>query len=123
MEGALHRAPNMHTRAGIAVVLTACALGCESEVPVRVVYVPIPEPCIGPPSNDEELVALIRRDTDDASWSAYHSERPPSVDLGYIGDAPVGRYPTPPHKLQEWEKPFRLGGQWGSGWGRYGGRR
>jgi hypothetical protein len=108
---------------GMAMVLAAGALGCVSEVPVRVVYVPIPEPCIGPRSHDEALVALIQRDTEDASWSAYHSERPPSIDLGYIGDAPVGRYPTPPHRLPEWEKPFRLGGQWSSGWGLHGVRR
>ncbi len=56
------------------------------------------------------------------AYAGYASVRPPHIDLGYIGDAKIGLGPQPHHKLQEWEKPFRLGGGWSRGWGRIGRR-
>jgi hypothetical protein len=104
----------MHAVAGLGFVLAASALGWENEVPPRtVLHVPMPAPtCVAIPTADADEVATI-----DTSSDPYHSERPPSIDLGYIGDSPIGREPSPPHRLQEWEKPFRLGGSWGGGWG------
>ena len=111
------RAAHQAILVGIGTVLAAAvwALGCESEVVARpVLYVPVPEPCVAVPSQpDDGLLAMIQQV--DGYESAYHSERPPSIVLGYIGDAPIGRYPTVQHRLQEWEKPFRLGGSYGAG--------
>jgi hypothetical protein len=39
---------------------------------------------------------------------AYHSERPKHIDLGYIGDNPIGTEPSPPHVDPPWEQPFTL---------------
>jgi hypothetical protein len=100
---------------GIVLVAAVWALGCESEVAARpVLYVPVAEPCVRAPSQpDDGLLAMIQQV--DGYESAYHSERPPSIVLGYIGDDPIGRSPTAQHRLQEWEKPFRLGGNYGAG--------
>jgi hypothetical protein len=32
--------------------------------------------------------------------------RPGSISLGYIGDAPLGTQPTPPHTEPYWTRPF-----------------
>ena len=61
---------------------------------------------------------LVSAQPDYRYSDAYSASRPPSIDLGYIGDAPIGLGPQPHHHLQEWEKPFRLGGDWSTGWGR-----
>jgi hypothetical protein len=56
------------------------------------------------------------------SGHGYASDRPPSVDPGHIGDAPIDTHEAPHHGMQEWEKPFLLHAD-GSGWGRHGHRR
>ena len=58
----------------------------------------------------------------EVAYSPYASQRPASIDLGYIGDSPIGLGPQPRHELQEWEKPFRLDRGWSRGWGRVGRR-
>lgn len=39
---------------------------------------------------------------------------PGTVSLGFIGDDPIGRYPTVPHRAPAWSRPFR--GGWSSGY-------
>jgi hypothetical protein len=40
--------------------------------------------------------------------------RPQSISMGFIGDAPVGRYPTVHHRQPAWSRPFP--GSWTSGY-------
>ncbi len=50
---------------------------------------------------------------------------PGTVSLGFIGDDPIGRYPTVPHRAPAWSRPFQ--GGWSSGYNtptrHYGGYR
>jgi hypothetical protein len=41
-----------------------------------------------------------------AEQSARPWERPRSISLGFIGDAPLGTVPTPHHREPEWVRPF-----------------
>ena len=96
---------------GIAVTAWACggALPAATDAP-RTVAQASPVCACPPPATS----ALPPSMTTVAYYDEYYSERPPSIDLGYIGDAPIGREPNVPHKLQEWEKPFRLTGAYGA---------
>jgi hypothetical protein len=41
-----------------------------------------------------------------ASDGDYRTTRPQSIDLGAIGDTPLGREPSPPHQVPYWQQPF-----------------
>jgi hypothetical protein len=96
---------------GIAVTAWACGgkLPVAADEPTTVAQAsPV---CACPPPVTSSSSPTV---TGVAYSDEYYSERPPSMDLGYIGDAPIGREPSVPHKLQEWEKPFRLTGAYGA---------
>ena len=97
----------MRLALGLGVALVCCACSAESRVrPRTLVNASVVDPtCVAAPaiqdSFPQAFAAATRED-------AYHVERPPHVDLGYIGDDPIGTEPNPPHVDPPWEQPFTL---------------
>jgi hypothetical protein len=60
--------------------------------------------CMAAPAPVDDTFAqrFAESQTDDP----YRTERARSVDLGAIGDAPLGRNPSPPHRPPAWQQPF-----------------
>jgi hypothetical protein len=90
LETPLHRAARMRAMVGVGIALVVC--GCaetDAEVDAR------------SPVRDHfpEQFAL-------AQQSEPPAQRPRSISLGYIGDAPLGTQPTPPHHEPYWTRPF-----------------
>lgn len=97
----------MRTALGIGVALVCCACGAESRVRPRtpVNATAIDPTCVAAPAIQDSFPnAFAASQTDDA----YHVEPPPHVDLGFIGDSPIGTEPNPPHVDPPWEQPFTL---------------
>jgi len=115
MDGGLHANMGVRTASLLSVALAPWACGCTSNAGFLSPSTPgVAEPmCVCVPATRHVSVAM---QPDEDYYDAYHSRRPRSIDLGYIGDAPIGLGPQPQHHLQEWEKPFRLGGAWSRGW-------
>lgn len=73
---------------GVALMTCACA---ESDLEVRT-------RSAVPDRFPEEFAATQQADPP--------PQRPHSISLGYIGDAPLGTQPTPPHRDPSWTRPF-----------------
>ncbi len=89
-----------------ALVLLSSVLACaepselEPRTPVRAaLHDPV---CVQAPALEDSFAEARAR----YEGGAYHAEPPRSVDLGAIGDAPLGRNPTPPHRVPAWQQPF-----------------
>lgn len=97
----------MRVALGIGVALVCCACGEESRVRPRtpVNALAVDPTCVSAPAIQDSFPEAFAAATRD---DAYHVERPPHVDLGYIGDSPIGTEPNPPHVDPPWEQPFRL---------------
>lgn len=110
----------MGTTAISGLILAAWACGCANDAGAEVrdptAFNTAAPLCVCAPAREATFGATEPDDGDDGYSDAYHSRRPPSINLGYIGDAPIGLGPQPQHHIQEWEKPFRLGGTWSRGW-------
>ena len=61
--------------------------------------------CVTAPAIQDSFPRVFAASQDE---DAYRSQRPPHIDLGYIGDNPIGTEPNPPHVDPPWEQPFTL---------------
>ncbi len=96
----------MRMAVGLGIALACCACSAESRVRPRTpVNASVADPtCVAAPAIQDSFPKAFAASLDDA----YHVERPPHVDLGYIGDGPIGTEPNPPHVDPPWEQPFTL---------------
>lgn len=96
----------MRMAVGLGMAVACCACGGESRVEPRTpVNASVSDPtCVAAPAIQDSFPMAFAASQDDA----YHVERPPHVDLGYIGDSPLGTEPNPPHVDPPWEQPFTL---------------
>jgi hypothetical protein len=97
----------MRIALAIGVALVCCACSAESRLrPRNPVNASLTDPtCVAAPAiQDSFPKAFAASQTDDA----YRVERPQHIDLGYIGDSPIGTEPNPPHADPPWEQPFTL---------------
>jgi hypothetical protein len=87
---------------GLGLALVACA--GEAEMAERAPATPQrgDPSCVAAPVEDSFPREFARSEEN----GAYDTRRAPSIDLGAIGDAPLGRNPAPPHRVPEWQKPF-----------------
>ncbi len=96
----------MRLALGLGVALVCCACGEESRVRPRtpVDAQAVDPTCVAAPAIEDSFPKAFAASQADA----YHVERPPHIDLGYIGDSPIGTEPSPPHVDPPWEQPFTL---------------
>lgn len=92
-------------RAAVSLCLVLGMLACEAEsqlAPATPVKAALTEPtCVQSPALEDSFPEAFDRSDRD-----YHTQRPPSIDLGAIGDTPLGREPPPVHKVPYWQQPF-----------------
>lgn len=97
----------------LALGYCACACACSAESRVRPrtpVNAGLVDPtCVAAPAIQDSFpsafAAASRADD-------YRTERAPHIDLGFIGDSPIGTEPNPPHVDPPWEQPFTLDRPW-----------
>jgi hypothetical protein len=93
-------------RAGLGLGIALLGLACESEsevAPRTPVNAQLVEPtCVAAPALQDGFPAVFARSQVD---DPYRVERPRSINLGAIGDAPLNPQRIA-HQLAEWEKPF-----------------
>jgi hypothetical protein len=97
----------MRLALSLGVALACCACGEESRVRPRtpVNAQVVDATCVTAPAiQDSFPQAFAASQVGDP----YRVERPPHIDLGYIGDNPIGTQPNPPHVDPPWEQPFTL---------------
>jgi hypothetical protein len=94
----------VRTAVGLSIALGALACETESEIAPRtpIDAQRIDPTCMEAPAIEDSFAQTFAR----SDYGDYHTERPPIVNLGAIGDTPLGREPTPPHRLAPWEEPF-----------------
>lgn len=93
----------MRTAVGLCIALGALACDTESQIAPRTpIDAQRTDPtCVQAPAIEDSFPQTFARSDAD-----YHTERPRIVNLGAIGDTPLGRDLTPPHRLAPWEEPF-----------------
>lgn len=94
----------MQAALGLSIALAALGCDAESQVAPRTpVNADLHDPvCVRAPAIDDRFSETFARYQD----GAYHVDRPRSIDLGPIGDSPLGRDPPRPHTLPPWQQPF-----------------
>ncbi len=104
MDLALHRRRIVRGWVGLGLSLFGLACGGESQVAPRTpVNAAVGEPvCVAAPAIQDGFPAAFARSQ---AHDPYRVERPRSIDLGAIGDAPLSQTPIP-HRPAAWEEPF-----------------
>lgn len=87
--------------AGLALGLLACTTEAEVEPRAPPRTPPVESCALGVPVADSFPAQFARSQEDVAP-----RERPRSIDLGQIGDEPLGRNGTPVHVVPAWQRPF-----------------
>jgi len=98
----------MRVALGLGVALVCCC-ACSEESRLRprapVNAQAVDHTCVAAPAIEDSFPRVFAASqTDDA----YRGERPQHIDLGYIGDNPIGMEPNTPHVDPPWEQPFTL---------------
>ena len=97
----------MRLALGIGLVLACCACSAESRLQPRtpVNAQQVDPTCVAAPAIQDSVPQVFAESQLD---DPYRVERPHHIDLGYIGDSPIGLDPGPPHVDPPWEQPFTL---------------
>lgn len=105
MDATLHPSAGVRAAVGLFLALAAAACEAESQVaPATPVKAALAEPtCVQSPALEDSFPDAFARSNQKGD---YHTERPRSIDLGAIGDGPLGREPTPEHRVPYWQQPF-----------------
>jgi hypothetical protein len=102
----------MRTFIAVACALFACGCAEESEeVAVRCASEEAPPSArmrLAPPDAEpaEADFEAYRWATARADAREPHARPTHTISLGFIGDGPLDRYPTPPHHDPSWARPF-----------------
>jgi hypothetical protein len=93
----------VRTAVGLSIALGALACEPESQIGPRypVDAQRIDPTCVEAQATEDSFDLTFARNNGD-----HHTEPAPIVNLGAIGDAPLGREAAPPHRLAPWEEPF-----------------